>query len=145
MNKYINKELYTKEYDSKIITGLNIDREHLTFKFEEDEITFSSYHDQDCCEDVYADFSVIKYHEEELIGKKLQKIVVKGVDDMGFLLCFYFNVSSYGISETEKIFIPCHNEQNGYYSDELSLKIKHGHGELHSEINISNFVEDRIY
>jgi hypothetical protein len=86
-------------------------------KFGEKEIKLESYHDQDCCEHVYADFGIIKHYLKQLITDYKQ-LVIKKVPEMGILLHF---VASY--SNDEKIFIPCYNEQNGYYSDKLSLII----------------------
>lgn len=43
----------------------------------------------------------------------------------------------------EKFFVPCYNEQNGYYSDKLEL-ILHKNNET-EKIDITDFVEDNIY
>jgi hypothetical protein len=42
-----------------------------------------------------------------------------------------------------KIFIPCYNYQNGYYSSNLSVVITQG-GTTKTEVDISDCVEDHI-
>jgi len=66
------------------------------------EITFS--HDQDCCEQVYADFNSLK--DQDIKKKTFKEIKIRGVRGSGFRLNEYF--------------IPCYNEQNGYYSSKYS-------------------------
>lgn len=75
-------------------------------------------HEQDCCENVYADWDALKAHES-WFGSSVTGITIKSVKGMGFLLCF----EVYG---TYKYFVPCYNEQNGYYSSELHLVVKDG-------------------
>lgn len=133
----MNKILWIKDYGEKKITDLIVQDESVTIAFEEGSITFSTYHSQECCEEVYGDFSIVKYHKERLVGKSLVKIEVKAIEDMGFLLCFNFVWEV-----TEKIFIPCYNSQNGYYSDELSLIISYENNE--TKIDISDLTEDNI-
>lgn len=133
----MNKELYKREIGQKlkdIIIGDGA--ESVSFKFDFD-LDLSSYHDQDCCESVYADFSILKYHSDSLKDKTVNKLIIKSVDKMGFLLCFKME------KEKEiKIFIPCYNFQNGYYSSDLKLIISDGGQKV--EINISDLVEDHI-
>lgn len=133
----MNKILWTKDYTENKITDLTVKYESVTIYFEEGDVTFNTYHQQDCCEEVYGDFSIVQYHKEKLVGKILVKIEVKAIEGMGFLLCFTFDWEV-----TEKIFIPCYNSQNGYYSDDLSLIISEGSSKI--EINISDLVEDYI-
>lgn len=133
----MNKLLWEKVFGKKIVS-MTVEEESVTFCFEGDEkITFSTYHSQDCCESVYGDFSIVKYHESELVGKDLSKIEVKSVEGMGFLLCFNF-----GWNRAVKIFIPCYNYQNGYYSSSLELLINDNGTQ--TEINIDGCVEDHI-
>ena len=100
------------------------------------------YHEQDCCEMVYADFEVLKSYnvstktgknikiEEIDFSKNLKEIAV-GVEKMGFNM-----ISKIG----EKFFIPCYNDQNGYYSSDLELIL---YKEKTKEImDISEFVKD---
>lgn len=70
-------------------------------------ITF--FHEQDCCENNYADFSQL----EELAYKIefSQDLVFEEVHRSGF------RFGSGGIM----FFVPCYSEQNGYYSDEICI------------------------
>lgn len=119
-------------------------------KFEEDKIIFDngyeleSYHDQDCCEWVYADFEVLKTYNVSVKTGKSIKItdidfceniieLVQGKEDCGFNM-----ISKIG----EKFFVPCYNNQDGYYSDKLELILyKKGYKEV---MDISDFVKDII-
>lgn len=96
------------------------------------EITY--YHDQVCCETVYADFSALK--DQGILNIEIDNINIELVENAGFKLNGYF--------------IPCYNEQNGYYSSDLELIIKYD--EYHQESFILNrydthkkFIEDRFY
>lgn len=133
-----NKLLWSKEFENTRIEQVIVEDEAVTFTFCDDsKITVSTYHDQSCCEHVYGDFSVMKYHSTELTGKNIEKIEIKAVTDMGFLLCIKTGYDSY-----TKVFIPCYNYQNGYYSDQLMLNIKDNDSSI--EIDISEYVEDHI-
>ena len=93
-------------------------REHFIGYTEEDNgyITLADgtriefYHDQDCCESVYADLSALKdtgFETDMSICWETLKIEV--VRDYGFRL------NGYGI--------PCYNSQNGYYSSNIQVSI----------------------
>lgn len=79
------------------------------------EITY--YHEQDCCEEVYADFDHLKN------GSRLEPLTqdhefsediqIEGVPGVGF---------RFG-GPTGWEFIPCYNTQNGYYSSDLEIII----------------------
>lgn len=113
----MNKLLWSKDLNDGI-ESIQVGEESITILLEDDKkLTFSTYHQQDCCENVYGDFSIAKYHESELVGKTLSRVEVKSVKGMGFLLCFNVSLAS------SKIFIPCYNYQNGYYSSDLELVI----------------------
>jgi len=134
-----NKTLWSEKFEKKRIDLVTVEDEAVTLSFGSDgKIKFSTHHDQDCCEHVYGDFSVIKYYKEQLEGKSLREIEVKSVQDMGFLLSFQF-----GYREYAKILIPCYNYQNGYYSSNLYLTIKKQ--ELEIKLDIGGCVEDHIY
>lgn len=79
--------------------------------------TIGTYHEQDCCERVYADWSVLDM-QTGVFGKRLRFLVIRPVDD-GLVL----EAARYPFG-MDKIFIPCYSEQNGYCSDALSLDIK---------------------
>lgn len=104
------------------------------------------YHRQDCCENVYADFEVLKtYNISTKTGKEINikdidfeenlQSLIEGIEDAGFNM-----ISRIG----EKFFIPCYNEQNGYYNDELEL-ILQINKDLEEHFNISDYVKDNIY
>lgn len=71
-------------------------------------ITF--YHQQDCCESVYADLNALNdtgFFEDESLSRDNLKIeFVKG---------YGVRINGYGI--------PCYNEQNGYYSSQIQLTV----------------------
>lgn len=101
-----------------------------------------SFHDRSCCEDVYADFEVLKtYNVSTKTGKNinikdiefeenLEKIMER-VEDAGFNL-----ISKIG----EKFFIPCYNDNNGYYSDKIELRLIKG--EITESIDITGCTKD---
>lgn len=103
-----------------------------------------AFHDQECCEDVYADFSVLPtYNVSNITGKTINireinfeetlNKLVKGIEGQGFNL-----ISKIG----ENFFVPCYNEQNGYYSSDLML-ILHKKEDKET-LDITEFIEDRI-
>lgn len=106
-------------------------------KFSDDLIILTSLHNQDCCERVYADFEYMKPYIPQL-NEKYKGLIIKGVKEIGLLLCFE---CEYG-SRSEKVLIPCYNEQNGYYSENLELLINNNG--IEKRINIENYKEDNI-
>jgi len=114
--------IYEKKFTEKIkIQGVDIiNEEFVHFYLPNDGfLKISGHHSQDCCESVFADFSVIAYYKEALQEHEFSKLEIKRVKDMGFLICFEKQNN-----EFIKIFVPCYNCQNGYYSDDLSLIIE---------------------
>ena len=99
------------------------------------------YHDQDCCEHVYADWEILKTYNVSL--KTGEKINIKNIDFKQTIKTLINPVPNAGFNlvskEGEKFFVPCYNEQNGYYSSNLTLILTSV-----SELNISDCVEDRI-
>jgi hypothetical protein len=132
----MNKEIFNLKLDGVVTDYTNTD-ESLSLLIGDRKIEFSTYHDSDCCEHVYGDFSVSSFYKDKIVGKAIKAITVKSVADMGFLISFEI-----GYSDDTKIFIPCYNYQNGYYSDSLSLVIKDMGVE--TKIDISDAVEDHI-
>lgn len=69
------------------------------------------FHDPDCCEMNWADFSVLNknniYYDHDF-DTDLQ---FKFIDEGGF---------TFG-DETAKIFIPCYSDQNGWYSTDIEI------------------------
>lgn len=74
------------------------------------QIHYSHY--QDWCESVYADFA---YLEDEAGIYELEfneELDFEPVEYSGF---------RFGNKNKTMIFVPCYNEQNGWYSDDLSI------------------------
>lgn len=115
-----NKIIFKKEFKTPV-NGTEI-------KYDpEKDITIGNIelrfdHQQDCCESVYADTSVIKYYLEELSKEDIFKIEIKKVEEDGVCIFFYFQ--SDWVEERTGVFIPCYNSQNGYYSNELIMSVK---------------------
>lgn len=135
----MNKELQKIEINAEIKDLIIQDKAEggIEIVTDDGKIVISSFHAKDCCESVYADFSVMKYHKEQIVGKEVKNIVIKSVEGMGFLLVFEI-----GYNQDVKVFIGCYNYQNGYYSSDLSLVITKYDVEI--KIDISNLVEDHI-
>jgi hypothetical protein len=130
-------ELYRKEIDKKI-TNITYNDGGVIMDFGIEKIILEDYHEGDCCEHVYADWTQMKYYLEDLkTDVVIKEFIICGVKDIGLLLCFYFDWE-----KSIKIFIPCYNEQNGYYSDELELKINDSNKQ--QIINITEYKEDNI-
>lgn len=131
----MNKELYTEALDSKI-TVVNVEEERVVFTKENgSKITLASEHTQDCCEHVYADWSQLEFHKDAILREHWETLTIKAVEKMGILLCFE------GRSHV-KALVPCYDQQNGYYSSNLRLKITSG--EKTTEVDISDYVEEHI-
>lgn len=122
---------------------------------EEDKIVFDNgytleqYHSQDCCEHVYADFNVLdNYNLSTVTGKNIDirdidfeeriENLIQPVQSAGFNM-----VSKIG----EKFFVPCYNEQNGYYSSDLELTLHRtvAFGNVEEKIDITDCVKDEIF
>lgn len=70
-------------------------------------ITF--FHEQDCCEHNYADFSQL---EELAFDTEFEEdLMFEEVPSSGF---------RFG-NEGKMFFIPCYSDQNGYYSDDIYI------------------------
>lgn len=101
------------------------------------------HHDQDCCESVYADFSVADSYNC-IAGDK-------SVYDLDFddktLLDTIERVCGEGFNlfdrEGNSVFIPCYNVQNGWYSSDLSLRYGDQKRGKFKEINISDCTKFR--
>ena len=65
------------------------------------------YHPQDCCESVYADFSNL---DSGILKHKFESIELESTDE------------GFRFGDARKYFVPCYNEQNGYYSDYLEIQ-----------------------
>jgi hypothetical protein len=116
----------------------------------DDEILFDNghriyyHHDQDCCENVYADFKVLNdYNLSTKTGKTINIKDIDFPDDIDKNIEYIEEMGFNIISKIgEKFFIPCYNSQNGYYGSDLELIILKGKEKI--EINISAYVKDDI-
>lgn len=99
------------------------------------------YHYQDCCEEVYADFLYIKDYNTIECDKTVfdlefdENILdhIEKVEEMGF------NILD---KNGNKVFVPCHDEQNGYYSSNLSLNYYNCDGECIKKLDITGCVKE---
>ena len=66
-------------------------------------------HEQDCCEQVYADFKAIE--DLALDVEFDENLIFENVKDSGF---------RFG-NPNRMFYIPCYNIQNGYYSDNIDI------------------------
>ncbi len=101
--------------------------------------TIGYYHGQDCCEHVYADFSVFDYFLEAINKHGVTGLQIKKVKDIGFIMFFHnkkFDTKKIGVV------VGCYNEQNGYYANDLTLTINENGNTI--SIDISDSVEDNI-
>jgi len=89
------------------------------------EVTY--YHNQDCCENVYADFEQLK--TTTIMNEEFKTLEFKFIPGVGIKLKSYL--------------IPCYNSQNGYYSSDLELIVNYPDGKKESW-DISGCVEDDI-
>jgi len=95
-----------------------------------DKVVINFNHDQDCCEHVYADLNYLKnsLQNPPLANKdsfEFDNLVIKSVKEEGVVFFFSGNLCN-GISNLYNrigFFIPCYNEQNGYYSNDLHLSV----------------------
>lgn len=79
----------------------------------DDGIVISCYHSQDCCENVYADCESIEDLVENL-EFDTDNLIFEALDT-GF---------RFGNSASNMVFVPCYNEQNGYYSGDITVYLK---------------------
>lgn len=120
-------------------------------KIDENYIVFDNgyeleaFHEQDCCEHVYADFEVLNTYNvstktgqaidiKEIDFEESLEKLVQGILGMGFNMLSKID---------EKFFVTCYNEQNGCYSSNLGLILHKG--KIREVIDISEFVKDEIY
>lgn len=111
-------------------------------KITDEEILFDNgysityYHEQNCCEDVYADFKYL--NEMNILPQTGEKITIydiefnkdidkniEEVEDMGFRLV---------AKDMSKWFVPCYDEQNGCYSSDLNLIINKSNVKINLDI-----------
>ena len=113
--------------------------ESMKMTFGESVITLETYHNQDCCEHVYLDFSAMKYYVSQFTDE-YKSIKIKGIRGDGILLCFVPKCEYTDLED--KVFIPGYNSQNGYYSDELEIVITNGN--TTARIDLDKYKQDDI-
>lgn len=98
--------------------------------------SLKDYHYQDCCEQVYADWESLK--DQSLIFKvKFDNSIIekcKVVPDSGINI-----YSTCG----KRFFIPCYNIQNGWYSNDLSIKLYNKDKKIVDEKDITDATEEK--
>ena len=102
----------------------------------DNDMTISQDHDQDCCEEVYADFKQL--HDTFIMTERFNNGVFVSPHKFGFVI--------YGDSEYS-YYVPCYNIQNGYYSDDLTITFpsKNKKGKWNYQtINIVDKIEEAI-
>ena len=115
----MNTELASFLFDTQHFKSLNHTDDCLTIHFEHDTFEIKSVHDQDCCEHVYADFESIDSYKKQLDDYNgYSGLNILGVKEIGFIIDFV------GTYYPNKVLIPCYNEQNGWYSNNLSISVR---------------------
>ena len=93
-----------------------------------DGFTIADMHEQDCCENVFADWEYLL--DECPVGSVLDVNRFERVPDAGIKIGGYF--------------IPCYNQQNGYYSSDLTVIFRTADG-WEKQIDITDCVKDEIF
>lgn len=118
-----------------------IDSNGLTF---DNGAKLQDYHEQDCCETVYADWEnmqvVTKIGANSISVEELE-FDERVINCLAFTpgLGFVLNAVN-GI----RILVSCYNQQNGYYSSALSLVYTDKYGRVNT-VDISDCVKDEIW
>lgn len=98
--------------DDVMLRGLNFDADGgILF---DDGMMLVGHHDQDCCENVYADWEHLK-DESGFMNADFSDLKIEEFNGLhcGIRVC----------GGKRKFFVPCYNEQNGYYSDILDIAL----------------------
>lgn len=128
-----NKQIYIKEFNNPIKPTLVIKKntdwdQYLTIG---DVFVLSYYHEQSCCEKVYVDFEDIPNYIEQVSSLWIiSKVTISSVKNDGIVVFLY-------PVEWDRlwIFLPCRNEQNWYYSDNLTIQIKYDNAVTTIDLN----------
>jgi len=128
-----------------IILDINFTEKVKISKVDDEGIIFTdgsqlgSYHDQDCCEHVYANWEDIKGETPDIW---FMGFSIEGVSGSGLNILLYPNTLNKYIYI--RLFVPCYNHQNGYYSSNLAL-IYTSAANITTTVDITDFVEDNYY
>lgn len=126
------KNLFEIKFDEPMrITVINDDG--IVFTSQNLNLEISHNHDRECCEMVYADWSVLDLYK---IDEEYNRLCIVGIEGIGFMLILIFN----NFRQEKKVLIPCYNYKNGWYSDKLDLYVKSGDRSV--KIDITDFKED---
>lgn len=119
------KRIHTIVFESPVRLTKIDEITGLTFS---DGTNISDFHEQDCCEAVYAVWNEL--NDQLITEDEIKELVISGNPEMGIVL-------------NGKYAIPCYNQQNGYYSSNLSLIIRQPN-KPDLTLDISEYVEDQI-
>lgn len=130
----MSNELYEVKLENTKLKDMVIGDGQATIIFEHDQIILRDFHDQDCCESVYADWSTLELYKDQL-KDTYKSFAIRGVKGEGLLLCFgtgdYYPLN--------KVFIACYDAQNGYYNDGLELEVEHSG--VKTKVSIADYEE----
>ena len=84
-------------------------------------------HEQDCCENVYADWKA-GFEDVDLSTFDVSEIDIENVENSGFRL--------------NGQFVPCYDEQNGYYSSDLRIEVVSQVGNILRSVNVDSEARD---
>lgn len=96
-----------------------------------DGTVISDFHEQDCCENVFADWDSLE-DLKTFFEEGFTSLIISKVPGFGFNI-----LVGDGFCEDLRYFVPCYNYQNGYYSSKLELTIKGGTGTVYFDISDS--------
>ena len=131
------KVIYSANLDS--LEAIAVTDYGLEFVTSSGLLSIKDYHEQDCCENVYADWLYLTPHiAQDFKVMAKTKFEVFTVEGAGFVVSL-----KAGRTKAVRWFVPCYNEQNGYYSSDLQLIVKLGDSE--QKIDISEAVKDDIH
>jgi hypothetical protein len=91
-------------------------------------IEVKHYHEQDCCEEVYADWKQLE--DTNIMEREFDDVNIEKVKGSGFRINGYF--------------VPCYNVQNGYYSSALELHIVYNRSGDKKVINLNDCTIDKF-
>lgn len=95
-------------------------------RIEDDRLVFdgghclSFDHEQDCCENNYADFSVF----DDYVWKFFifeDSLELEFVQGYGFVLNGYVDALFSSTPCSWPVFVPCYSDQNGYYTTDIDI------------------------
>lgn len=121
-----------------VLMSYSVSDTELKFSFNDNScLVLKDYHEQDCCESVYADWSYIKpFLGQDFKPSSWKHFEILGVIDAGFVIRLSY------LSDKLAVFVPCYNVQNGYYSNDLTLTISYGDNCY--TVNLTDYTKEDI-